>query len=63
MIATTAIRYELTALNPAVPRLEDFLEPTSLHDSNHSYQIQAYCTKLNPAVHRLEDFLESYIAS
>ena len=59
MIATTAIRYELTALNPAVPRLEDFLEPTSLHDSNHSYQIQAYCTKLNPTVHRLEDFLES----
>ena len=57
MIATTAIRYELTALNPAVPRLEDFLEPTSLHDSNHSYQIQA--SKLNPTVHRLEDFLES----
>ena len=27
MTATTAIRYELIALNPAVPRLEDFLEP------------------------------------
>ena len=33
---------------------------TSLHDSNDSYQIWAYCTKLNKPVHRFEDFLESY---
>ena len=36
---------------------------TSLRDSNHSYQIRAYCTKLNKLAHRLEDVLESYSAA